>query len=67
MNVKKSLEDQGLEIENATIKYIAKESIKITSKEDAEKITNLIEALEEDDDVSEIYTNADIDENLLAE
>ncbi len=65
MQVKSNLENTGLEIEKASLQYIAKEDIKISSKDDSEKIINLIEALEDDEDVSEVFSNFDIDESLL--
>lgn len=51
------VETEELEIENSGIEYIAKEEVKL-SGDDEEKLANFIEALEEDDDVSAVYTNA---------
>jgi len=54
--VKKSLEEKGFKIENASIGWIAKENVEIneTDKKACEK---LFEALDESDDVQEIYSN----------
>jgi transcriptional/translational regulatory protein YebC/TACO1 len=35
--------------------------------EDAEKLVKLLDALEDLDDVQKVYTNADIDDQVLAE
>ncbi len=51
---KKSLETQGVEIESASLDWIAKEEIGLEQKEKAER---LFELLDEEDDVQEIYSN----------
>lgn len=58
--VRRVLIDKKLEIENASLQWVAKNSIKI-SGEDAEKVIKLIEALEDNDDVQNVYSNADFD------
>ncbi len=55
-NLKQVLEKNKLPILSAEIEYLAKEETEI-SEEDREKIGNFIEALEEDEDVSDFYTN----------
>lgn len=60
-NVRKKLVDSGLEVENASLQWIAKNSIKIEG-ETSEKVVNLIEALEDNDDVQNVYTNADFED-----
>jgi YebC/PmpR family DNA-binding regulatory protein len=56
----------GLNIENASLQYVAKTLTKSESK-DAEQVLRLISALEDHDDVQNVYSNADIDEKILAE
>lgn len=58
--VRKTLIDKKLSIENASLQWIAKNSVPI-SGEDAEKVIKLIEALEDSDDVQNVYSNADFD------
>lgn len=58
--VRRVLIDKKLEIENASLQWVAKNSIKI-SGEDAEKVIKLIEALEDSDEVQNVYSNADFD------
>jgi YebC/PmpR family DNA-binding regulatory protein len=60
--VRKTLIDKNLEIENASLQWIAKNSISVGG-EDAEKVIKLIEALEDSDDVQNVYSNADFDLN----
>jgi len=67
--VRKALEASdlpGLNIENASLQYVAKTLIKSEGK-DAEQVLRLISALEDHDDVQNVYSNADIDEKILAE
>ncbi len=61
-SVRKVLKDKKLEIENASLQWIAKNSIAV-SGEDAEKVIKLIESLEDNDDVQNVYSNADFDLN----
>ncbi|MCF8261611.1 MAG: YebC/PmpR family DNA-binding transcriptional regulator [Melioribacteraceae bacterium] len=61
-NVRKAIADADLKIENASLQWIAKNTIGI-SGEDAEKLEKLIDALEDNDDVQNVYTNADFGES----
>jgi len=63
-NVRKTLIEKKLEIENASLQWIAKNSVSI-SGEDAEKVIKLIESLEDSDDVQNVYSNADFDLNSI--
>jgi len=63
-NVRKTLIDKKLEIENASLQWIAKNSISVGG-EDAEKVIKLIESLEDNDDVQNVFSNADFDLNSL--
>ena len=53
-NVKKNLEEKGIEIDSSSLGWIAKETLKIENKESFEK---LMEALDDNDDVQDIYSN----------
>jgi len=61
--VRKLLQDKKLNIENASLQWIAKNPV-IVSGEDAEKALKLMEALEDCDDVQNVYTNADFADGL---
>lgn len=60
-SVRKAIADSGLTIDNASLQWVAKNNITVTG-EDAEKVMKLIEALEDCDDVQNVYSNADITE-----
>jgi YebC/PmpR family DNA-binding regulatory protein len=63
--VKKALEDKGIVIEHASLQMVPQNTVKIAGKE-AEQTLKLLEALEEHDDVQNVYSNFDIDEKELA-
>lgn len=63
--VKKAIEDAGLVIESASIQMVAQNTVRVTGKE-AEQTLKLLEALEEHDDVQNVYSNFDIDEKEMA-
>ncbi len=56
--VRKTLVENGLEVDNASLQWLSKNDTKV-SGEDAEKVMKLIDALEDSDDVQNVYTNAD--------
>ncbi|AFH48029.1 Hypothetical protein IALB_0317 [Ignavibacterium album JCM 16511] len=60
-SVRKALQENNLKVDNASLQWIAKNTIEVKG-EDAEKVMKLIEALEDCDDVQNVYSNADIDE-----
>ncbi len=62
--VRKALADKALSIENASLQWIAKNTVPIAGEE-AEKVMKLIEAMEDNDDVQNVYSNADIDESSI--
>jgi transcriptional/translational regulatory protein YebC/TACO1 len=57
----------GLQPAQAEVTTAATLLVAITDKDMAEKIIRLTDMLEELDDVQEVYTNADIAEEVLAE
>ncbi len=63
--VKKALEDKGIVLESASLQMVPQNTVKVTGKE-AEQTLKLMEALEEHDDVQNVYANFDIDEKELA-
>ncbi len=64
--VKKGLEAAGLEIESAELVMSAQNTIKVEGKQ-AEQMIKLMERLEDHDDVQNVYSNFDIDPEVLAE
>jgi YebC/PmpR family DNA-binding regulatory protein len=63
--VKKALEDKGVLVETASLQMIPQNTVKVTGRE-AEQVIKLMEAIEEHDDVQNVYSNFDIDEKELA-
>ena len=63
--VKKAIEDAGIAVDNASLQMIPQNLTRVAGKE-AEQVLKLMEALEEHDDVQNVYANFDIDEKELA-
>ena len=59
--VAKALEDAGIEAEDAEITMLPNTTTAL-SGEDAEKVQRLLDALEELDDVQDVYSNAELPE-----
>lgn len=59
-SVKQAFDSSSIEYESAEITMIPSTSVRL-SEEDAEKIITLLEKIEEDDDVQDVYANFDID------
>jgi len=57
-DVRKALKNANFNIENANLQWIAKNTVSV-SGENAEKAMKIIDALEDNDDVQNVYTNAD--------
>lgn len=56
----------GVEFSQAELNFIAKNEVSVSGK-DALRLLKLLDALEENDDVQKVHSNADIDEAVLAE
>ncbi len=63
--VKKGLEAKGLKTEISEITMLPKTTVACDAKT-AEKVLNLIDALEDYDDIAKVYANCDIPEEILA-
>jgi len=62
--VRKALVSANLEIENASLQWVAKNIVSVGGDE-AEKVMKLIDGLEESDDVQDVFSNADFDEDMI--
>jgi len=62
--VRKILIEKGLSVENASLQWIAKNTVPV-SGDNAETVIKLIENLEDLDDVQNVFANADFDEDSL--
>jgi YebC/PmpR family DNA-binding regulatory protein len=67
LKVKNAMVAAGLEPVHAEVTMVASTRAPIADKEIAEKIVRLTDMLEDLDDVQEVYSNADIAEEVLAE
>jgi len=65
--VRAALKELGCEIQTAGLKYVPSQVAEITDIETAKKVMEFMSAIEEDEDVSEVHTNADINASIAAE
>jgi YebC/PmpR family DNA-binding regulatory protein len=63
-SVKKAFDDQGLGYTLAEISMIPQNTIRLEGR-DAERMLNLMESLEENDDISHVYANFDIPDEVM--
>jgi YebC/PmpR family DNA-binding regulatory protein len=64
--VRETLEKKGFSIFSATVTMLPKNSIAMLGK-DAERMLRLMDALEDNDDVQNVYANFDISEEVMEE
>ncbi|NOZ56347.1 MAG: YebC/PmpR family DNA-binding transcriptional regulator [Calditrichaeota bacterium] len=62
--IKQALEGAGVSYENAEVTMYPKSTVRVEGKE-ARQVLALLEALEEHDDVQNVYANFDMDEDVL--
>jgi YebC/PmpR family DNA-binding regulatory protein len=67
LSVKTALESRGVKLLSAEMGYMPQNAVPIADKDDARKILKLIDALEDNDDVQNVYANSDIPDAWLAE
>lgn len=65
MSVRDNLEKLGFKIEKAEISYIPKTTVKIDDIDKAKSVLRLMDLLDEDEDVSNIFSNFDIAEDIM--
>jgi YebC/PmpR family DNA-binding regulatory protein len=65
VSVREALEAAGFAVEDADVTMIPKTTVAIDDESSAKKLVRLIEALEENDDVQDVYANFDIPERVL--
>lgn len=63
--VKKAVTDAGLATESAEVTRIPSATVKVTGASEAKSVLALIEALEENEDVQNVYANFDIPDDIL--
>jgi len=63
--VRQAIEDAGIAIESAELSMVPKTAVTIEDEATARKVVRLIDALEDLDDVQDVYANFDIPEQVL--
>jgi YebC/PmpR family DNA-binding regulatory protein len=63
--VRQALEDAGMDVDSAELTMVPKTTVELDDENAAKKTLRLIDALEESDDVQEVYANFDIPETVM--
>ena len=63
--VREALEAAGISVESAEITMVPKTTVEVGDESTAKKIVRLMDALEDNDDVQDVYANFDIPEGVL--
>jgi len=63
--VREAIEGTGIEIESVEVALVPKTNVKVEDETAARKILRLMDALEENDDVQDVFANFDIPEAVL--
>jgi YebC/PmpR family DNA-binding regulatory protein len=64
-NVRQSLEDAGYTIDSAELTMVPKTTVEVADESAAKKVLRLIDQLEDNDDVQDVFSNFDIPEQVL--
>ena len=62
-----ALDEAGIEVTSADVTMVSSTSVELTSLEEAKAVLRVVDALEDNDDVGDVYANFDIPDELLAE
>lgn len=65
--VRDFFKSNGYEVLSSGLKYVPTQKAEIKDVESAQKLMSFVSALEEDDDVSEVHTNADMSEEIVGQ
>src|SRR5947208_808238 len=63
--VREAIEEAGMEVDSAELTMVPKTTVNLEDESAARKTLRLIDALEESDDVQEVYSNFDIPERVM--
>jgi YebC/PmpR family DNA-binding regulatory protein len=66
-DVKDALESAGIDVQSAESTMVSSTTIEVTDIEDAKQILRIMDMLEDNDDVQDVYANFDIDDALMQE
>jgi len=65
MKARSALEAAGVKVSSATQTYVPQTTVKIEDAEAAKQLLKIIDLIEEDEDVTEVFSNFDIAEDIL--
>ena len=63
--VREAIEGAGFTVQSAGLSMVPKTTVEVAEESSAKKVVRLIEALEENDDVQDVWANFDIPEQVL--
>jgi transcriptional/translational regulatory protein YebC/TACO1 len=64
-SVREAIENAGFSVDSAELTMVPKTTVEVADESAAKKIIRLIEQLEDNDDVQDVYANFDIPERVL--
>ena len=64
-DVKETLESAGIEVQSAESTMVSSTTIEVSDVNDAKQILRIMDMLEDNDDVQDVYANFDIDESIM--
>ncbi len=64
-DVQEALVAAGIEVQSAESSMVSSTTIEVTSVDDAKQILRIMDMLEDNDDVQDVYANFDIDESIM--
>ena len=63
--VREAIEAAGFTIDSAELTMVPKTTVEVADENEAKKVLRLIDQLEDNDDVQDVYANFDIPERVL--
>jgi transcriptional/translational regulatory protein YebC/TACO1 len=63
--VKAALEASGFEVISADAPMVSETLVPVTDIDDAKKVLRIMEAIEDNEDVQDVYSNFDMDDDVL--
>jgi YebC/PmpR family DNA-binding regulatory protein len=64
-DVRTALEEAGFTVESADAPMVSENVVPITSADEAKKVLRILEAIEDNDDVQDVYSNFDIPDEVM--
>jgi transcriptional/translational regulatory protein YebC/TACO1 len=66
-DIQEAIVGAGIEVLSAESTMVSSTVIEVTSADDAKNILKIMDMLEDNDDVQDVFSNFDIDESLMQE